>query len=98
MTNRSKLVFGGRPVALTCRFSVAPFGVTITCAFAFGRQVAAPAETGMSKANFFANAGGEAARSAEETRRLARSEPCEMCDMSFLQLGVGTDEIVGTAP
>jgi hypothetical protein len=52
----------------------------------------------MSKANFFANAGGEAARSAEETRRLARSEPCEMCDMSFLQLGVGTDEIVGTAP
>src|SRR6478672_4159285 len=88
MTNRSKPVFGGKPVALTCMFSVAPFGVIVTCAFAFGRQVAAPADTGMSKENFFANAGGEAARSAEETSRLAQSEPCEMRDMFFLHLGV----------
>src|SRR5204863_6033022 len=46
----------------------------MTCAFAFGRQEAAPAETGISKANGFANAGEEAANTAEETSRLAQSD------------------------
>src|SRR6266480_3224136 len=88
MTKRSKPVFGGRPVTLTCMFSVAPFGVTVTCPFALGRHEAAPAETGMSNENFFANAGDEAANSADETSRLAQSDACERCNMTVLHLGV----------
>jgi hypothetical protein len=51
----------------------------------------------MSKETFFANADGEAARRAEETSKLAKSELYEMRDMNVLQLGVDAGEIAAIA-